>query len=169
MGSLSRRCGGSWMQGVQSMRSQSALGNSGSKTVAPQAVTWSSGSEPSLKSRRATGTETAPDGVLGADARTYFHLSSVERFCDNGAVSGHLHRRSSCVALLPPSNKTLDRRDEYWVPRFGTRFSTSWAQLVPRCTTLEVGLFACLLPFGDRPLLQANPIIVRDKTAMGRS
>jgi hypothetical protein len=32
-----------------------ALGNSGSKTVVPQAATWSSGFQPSLKSRRANG------------------------------------------------------------------------------------------------------------------
>ena len=36
-------------------RSKPALENSGSKTVVPQAATWSSGFKPSLKSRRENG------------------------------------------------------------------------------------------------------------------
>jgi hypothetical protein len=36
-------------------RSKPALENSGSKTVVPQAATWSSGLKPSLESRRENG------------------------------------------------------------------------------------------------------------------
>ena len=48
---LRLKLGHYWMQDVPSTRLKPALGNFGSKTVAPQAVTWSSGFRPRRRYR----------------------------------------------------------------------------------------------------------------------